>query len=524
MKKLLLLLVITVNFVSAQTFISQYEQLVHVNAQWKNQTNIDGIFKSTPAKQLTEQQLVQLHLQQTELLLRKKDVSHLSPAQKKQREKNLNTLHAYWVNGMFPINDQHANRQPYFIDKHNTYCAVGYLMQQSGADNMAREIHNTQNFSYLLDISHPQLMEWAFNSGLTLDELALIQPGYPDDRPSTITEFHYNNTGADMNEYIEIQQAKGMMYRGATQLLFYNADNILYKRLLLSEMQMFGDYLYSYVFPANESFADSGRVEIISTSAGVDYLCNSIAYGQTAVSIADYSFWQTMPFQTRNYSIGESEGTPVGNSLTFCGNSTGNGITSMVLQSRTATVGALSSCLTTPILLSKLDYSISNKKVNLSWETVSENNNDRFEIEKSSNGADFEKIGIVKGAGTSNSIKQYSFVDEKPFYINQYRLKQIDLDGKFAYSKILYVKVQQSNPLSIAGNPVKKQLQVSISMEPSKIGSLVVYDLMGRRMKTFKGTNGLQSLDIAVLGAGKYLLQLITVDGQAYNQQFIKAD
>ena len=163
---------------------------------------------------MNEQQLIQFHLMETEKLLRSRPTSHLTPLQKKNRQANLNTLHAYWQNGVFPQNTMHpGKRQPYFIDVFNTYCAVGYLMQQSGADKMARDINQTQNYSYLRDIKHPELMDWANNSGLSVDELALIQPGYSC-MPTSIVEIHYDNAGADINEYIEVMEPDDQFWSG----------------------------------------------------------------------------------------------------------------------------------------------------------------------------------------------------------------------------------------------------------------------------------------------------------------------
>ena len=519
-KYLLLLFIVSTHLLSAQSFNNAYEQLVSVNEQWKNQNDIDPALKSTPAKPFTEQQLVQFHLQQTELMLRKRNASHLSIAQQKLRENNLNTLHKYWNNGIFPINDLHQNRQPYFIDKFNTYCAVGYLMKMTGADAIAREIHDKQNYSYLFDINHPQLMDWASKSGLTLGELALIQPGYGDTWPASLTEIHYNNIGTDVNEYIEFHQFHGSGVGGvADSLLFYDETGLIYKRLAVSSMQLFikfGHPFHYYIFPANEHFADKGKVEMRGMFYVVYATLQTITYDSTSISITNFSPSIAIP-TAQTYTVGENESTAIGSSINFCG---GN-----MIQSP-ATVGTDASCLnlSAPITLSKFDYSINNKKVNLSWETVSEINNNYFAIEKSSDGINFQAIGKVNGAGTSNSIKQYSFVDDKPAYINQYRLKQVDFDGKFTTSKILFVKVQMANPLSIVSNPVKKQLQVQVNLETAKAGSLSIFDFMGRKIKTFNAINGLQNLDVQTLTTGKYLLQLTTKEGQAFNQQFIKAE
>lgn len=76
----------------------------------------------------------------------------------------------------------------------------------------------------------------------------------------------------------------------------------------------------------------------------------------------------------------------------------------------------------------------------LDWATASELNNDRFEIERSVDGVEFETIGQVAGYGTTDLESEYSFVDAAPRQgLNYYRLKQVDFDGKFEYSKVVFV-------------------------------------------------------------------------------------
>lgn len=74
------------------------------------------------------------------------------------------------------------------------------------------------------------------------------------------------------------------------------------------------------------------------------------------------------------------------------------------------------------------------------WETASETNNDRFEIEHSNDAIDFIKIATIKGVGNSTSRIKYNFTDYNPSQeVNYYRLKQIDLDGSFIYSPIISI-------------------------------------------------------------------------------------
>jgi hypothetical protein len=81
----------------------------------------------------------------------------------------------------------------------------------------------------------------------------------------------------------------------------------------------------------------------------------------------------------------------------------------------------------------------------LNWKTTFESNSQGFNIERSWNGADFEKIGFVPGQGDTNVGMDYSFVDQSPLYTSYYRLKQLDFDGTFAYSRVISVKNEHAH-------------------------------------------------------------------------------
>ena len=517
MKPLLLIYLLFVSaFVSAQTSKSVHDQLVFVNEQWNSQQDADASLKLDAAKSLGEQGLIQLHLQETEKLLRKVQVAGLSARQQQQRLANLNTLHNYWVRGIFPVNDKHQNRQPYFIDKYNTYCAVGYLMQQSGGDAMARNIHETQNYSYLSDISHPKLMSWINQSGLSLDELALIQPTYQNDRPTTILELHYNNIGADINEYLEVQQGVGFFKSNFEKIKFYNSQNSLYKTLLLSQMTSLGRGVFSFKFPLSDSFANIGWFELRDS---YDSLVEKVIYSPDSLHIEDYKSFGM--FNTRRYFIGENENTPTGTSLSFCGFTFGGGVGNLTLQSIAATIDSVNSCLTLPISLGNFSYTLINKTIRLHWETLSEANTKYFAIERSSDGTNFTTLGNTAAAGNSSDKRTYSFADNNPRYINHYRIRQVDVDGKFSYTKMLFVKVPQANPLEVQGNIIKDNLKVVIHRGEANIGSLILYDFSGKKIQQFKATAGSQTLNFSSIASGSYLLQLLTKDGQVYNQRMV---
>ncbi len=108
-----------------------------------------------------------------------------------------------------------------------------------------------------------------------------------------------------------------------------------------------------------------------------------------------------------------------------------------------------------PVELVAFSAKMINNAVKLYWQTATEVNNYGFEIEKKNcnDEAVWEKIGFVNGAGNSNSPKEYSFYDEN---INSgkfiYRLKQIDLDGIYEYSKTVEVFVAPPQNFELAQN------------------------------------------------------------------------
>lgn len=90
-----------------------------------------------------------------------------------------------------------------------------------------------------------------------------------------------------------------------------------------------------------------------------------------------------------------------------------------------------------------------------SWTTTAESNSDRFEIERSLNGKQWEKIGTVEAQGESAATIDYSFKDATPAGAdNYYRLKMIDKDLTFTYSGVRSVSFDGNLSLALYPNPV----------------------------------------------------------------------
>ncbi len=157
-----------------------FQQLIKVNEQWSNQPGYQNIIALSEIRNVeTFNEWIAQHLMLVEQTLRARNTKHLSAAQVKNRLQLLDELNGYWQAGIFPVNDYLPYKNPVFIDRKGTHCAVGYLMRQSGYEALAKAIDAKQKFAYVHDIKIPGVKEWAQAHGFTIDELAWIQPGYP---------------------------------------------------------------------------------------------------------------------------------------------------------------------------------------------------------------------------------------------------------------------------------------------------------------------------------------------------------
>jgi biopolymer transport protein ExbB len=115
-----------------------------------------------------------------------------------------------------------------------------------------------------------------------------------------------------------------------------------------------------------------------------------------------------------------------------------------------AEAAAVTLCSTLPVELSDFKATPFNNTIELSWTTFTEINNDHFTIERSIDGAIWEKIADIPGAGNSTQKLNYRYVDARPYPgKSYYRLHQIDYDGSNSHSSILTVETNGNNNLSI---------------------------------------------------------------------------
>ncbi|MEO6231285.1 MAG: endonuclease [Ferruginibacter sp.] len=147
--------------------------------------------------------------------------------------------------------------------------------------------------------------------------------------------------------------------------------------------------------------------------------------------------------------------------------------------------------------------------VNLIWTATRETNFKNYEIERSADGFHFEKTGTVAGQNLTN----YAFTDDKLPNVKQvfYRLKMIDIDGKFTYSKTASIRLNNnfSNAV-IYPNPTNGPLTILLEKALISNSTLVVSDITGRKLLE-QNASALQNaiaIDVHHLPAGRYFVTI----------------
>ena len=180
-----------------------------------------------------------------------------------------------------------------------------------------------------------------------------------------------------------------------------------------------------------------------------------------------------------------------------------------------------------PVELTSFSATTIGSSVKLSWQTATEINNFGFDVERKSNVkghtstvlsvTDWEKIGFVNGNGNSNSTKDYSFVDDN---VNagtySYRLKQIDNDGQFEYSKEVEIGLTAPDKFELSQNypnPFNPSTTINYNLPEAANVKLIIYNILGQEVKTL--VNGFKEAGVhtinfnaSELNSGLYIYKI----------------
>ena len=183
-----------------------------------------------------------------------------------------------------------------------------------------------------------------------------------------------------------------------------------------------------------------------------------------------------------------------------------------------------------PVTFTSFAAGISNNIINIAWTTQQEYNSDKFIVEKSADGFTWNTVGIVAAANTSSTPKNYSTTDAQVLPVNYYRLKEIDLNGAYLYSKVVTVNntVKSNIEVKVFPNPVTATATISTTSTVNRNIHIRICNSNGIQVKEmtrqlYTGTNNIEIPAVSQLSNGVYT---VMIDNNGNNQpatvQFVK--
>jgi hypothetical protein len=176
-------------------------------------------------------------------------------------------------------------------------------------------------------------------------------------------------------------------------------------------------------------------------------------------------------FDNGNGGVVTGTGSITANDYDGAGTTFGHTPTSSIPDGITVTSNPL------PVEFMTFNGTNSKTGVVLTWQTLTELNNKEFQVERSINGYLFKTIGMVKGAGTVNTPSFYTFTDKPDVSeIYYYRLRQVDFDGKYAYSPTVAVQYILKGEIKVYPNPVEAGSEINIMGYEDEIFIVEIYN------------------------------------------------
>jgi predicted outer membrane repeat protein len=164
--------------------------------------------------------------------------------------------------------------------------------------------------------------------------------------------------------------------------------------------------------------------------------------------------------------------------------------------------------ITLPLNLVSFTGRLVNEKTQLSWKTANEANTSHFEVEKSTDGTSFSFLAKITANGSGDN--NYSAIDAQPKPGNNYyRLKSVDKDAKYTYSKSILIKLGSNGKtqLVIYPNPASKQLVVNYDNGNSRAEISIFAPDGTKVLNTVTNGSALTTIDVSKLASGTYLIE-----------------
>jgi hypothetical protein len=264
---------------------------------------------------------------------------------------------------------------------------------------------------------------------------------------------------------------------------------------------------------ANDKIYDGTTTAFINTTGAI--LVGVIGADIVALSIAGVTGYFADP------TIGNNKPVTI-SGFTISGPEAWN----YILVQPTTTASILNVIL--PIELLSFAFTCAENGVALAWETATETNNDYFTIQKSLDDINYTNVANINGAGNSNSVLQYSFLDESENSgTRYYRLKQNDFDGNYSYSNTIATsciyKLQDSDYYNLFAT-IDKEIKIQLLSTVVAKVYVKVYDLNGREVATLLDDadvdTGFHSFTFNLNKSGVFIVKTL-VNNKYYSNKII---
>jgi len=178
-------------------------------------------------------------------------------------------------------------------------------------------------------------------------------------------------------------------------------------------------------------------------------------------------------------------------------------------------------CSVLPVSLISFTAQKENQIAVLSWSTAEEINSDRFEVEHSLNGKNWQKIGSVAAKGNSSNTQWYSFTDNDPANgSNLYRLRIVDRDGTFEITRAKSLTFDIGIETVVYPNPVTERLLLKTS-DLSRIRRVELYDASGKSVLESETVTA-SGIDVKGLPTGLYVIKVTRTNGSTDSFKIVK--
>jgi Secretion system C-terminal sorting domain len=330
-----------------------------------------------------------------------------------------------------------------------------------------------------------------------------------------INEFHYDNTGADVGEFVEVVVNQSFSDFSNLRISFYRADGTIYDSRFLSSFTTGTTQDGFTVYSKSISIQNGPNQGLALDYSGTLISGQFLSYEGTLTAIEGPAIGLT----STDIGVSETSATPVGNSLYLTG--TGTQYSDFSWTSGTATAGTVNGSQSLPVELTSFSASIIDGGIRLDWQTETEVNNYGFEVLRSAENENWNLIGFIEGSGNSNSPKKYSFIDNDISSGKYaYRLKQIDNDGSFEYSKIIEIDIGSPLEFELSQNypnPFNPSTTIKFSLPTTSSVNLSVYNILGEKVITLLDETkeaGVHTINFnaSELNSGIYFYKLETVN------------